>query len=349
MSNVFEEKNMSRALLVLGVPAMLGELTTLIYNLADTYFVSLTRNATQIAAVTLCTPILLIMMSIAIIFGMGGSSVIARLIGEGRNKDAANCFDFCIYAMIASSMLVMAVGLLFTGQIAHIAGADSSNYAYTCDYLRWIFIGAPALITVMLSVSNIVLNNYIGIYGSDAVASYGIAYKIDMFPIMLSVGFSQGIAPLLGYYFGKTDSKRLSKAMRLGTIYELILGGIFTTVIFTGSRQLAGIFLKDAEIVSMTSLFLKLLCFHAIFLGVINIVTAYFQALGKALNSLIITVLRNIILFIPGAVLLNHFFGLNGVILNQLIVEIILAGICSVMYILNLPDKLIQQIKKINY
>lgn len=66
-----------------------------------------------------------------------------------------------------------------------------------------VSIGIPgALITVLLSVSNIVLNNFIGIYGSNAVASYGIAYKVDMVPIMLSVGLSQGVAPLIGYYYG---------------------------------------------------------------------------------------------------------------------------------------------------
>ena len=56
--------------------------------------------------------------------------------------------------------------------------------------------------------SNIVLNNYIGIYGSDAVASYGIAYKLDMIPIMLSVGLAQGVTPLVGYCYGAipTDS-----------------------------------------------------------------------------------------------------------------------------------------------
>lgn len=58
-------------------------------------------------------------------------------------------------------------------------------------------IGIPgALMTVLLSVSNIVLNNFISIYGSDSVVAYGIAYKIDMFPILLSVGLSQGSSPL---------------------------------------------------------------------------------------------------------------------------------------------------------
>ena len=445
MSNVFEEKNIPKAVLSLGIPSMLGQLTTLIYNLADTYFVSLTRNSAQIAAVTLSTPILLIIMSIACIFGMGGGSVIARLIGEGRKKESANCFDFCTWAMVVSSIIVMTVGFLFTKQIAGITGADETNIAYTCDYLRWIFIGAPfimlsngfvhsfrsvglvkeatiglaignginmvfdwifivpmgmgtkgaamatslgfvcssayyvfsvlrqeikgnefvrlspvgiqpdremilnvvkigipgALITVMLSVSNIVLNNFIGIYGSDAVASYGIAYKIDMFPIMLSVGLSQGTAPLFGYYYGKRDEKSLSNATRITTVYELILGAIFTLLIFTASRPMAMIFLKEESLISLTALFLRLLCFHAPLLGIINVVTSYFQALGKAINSLVITVLRNVVLFIPGATLMNYLFGLDGVILTQLVVEGALAVICIIMYLRNRPERVV--------
>ena len=78
MVSVYEEKNISKAIMRAGLPAMLGQLTTLIYNIADTFFVSLTKEPAAIAAVTLCAPILLIIMSIACIFGMGGSSVIAR-------------------------------------------------------------------------------------------------------------------------------------------------------------------------------------------------------------------------------------------------------------------------------
>ncbi len=198
-----------------------------------------------------------------------------------------------------------------------------------------------ALITVLLSVSNIVLNNYIGIYGSNAVASYGIAYKIDMFPIMLSVGLPPGTAPLFGYYYGKRDGKSLLNAARIAAVYELILGAIFTILIFSASRPLAMIFLEEESLISLTALFLRLLCFHAPLLGIINVVTSYFQALGKAVNSLVITVLRNVVLFIPGAALMNYLFGLNGVILTQLVVEGALAVICSFMYVKNRPGRII--------
>ncbi|MCR5599410.1 MAG: polysaccharide biosynthesis C-terminal domain-containing protein [Ruminococcus sp.] len=389
MSNVFEEKNTQKAILKLGLPAILGQLATLIYNMADTYFVSMTNNAAQIAAVTLSMPILLIIMSVSSVCGMGGSSVIARLLGEKNTKSAKSSVSFCFYAMIAAGVAILCFGMLFITPVAKLAGADSENLAFTCDYLKWIFLCAPfiilsngmvhifrstglikeatmgviignginivldwlfivrmdmgtagaaaatsigflcatvynvacmlrkstdknlyslspkhisisgelfkniikigipgALITILLSVSNIVLNNTIGIYGSDAVAAYGIA-----------------------------------------------LGGMFTVLFLTLSQPLSAIFLHEQALIEQSALFLRILCLSAPMLGIINMVTAYYQALGKAFNSLFITLMRNILLFIPCVLLLNKLFGLNGVISTQCVVETGLAVICMVMYL----------------
>lgn len=436
MSTVFEEKNIQKAIVSLGIPAMLGTLATLIYNMADTYFVSMTRNPSQIAAVTLCTPILLIIMSVSSIFGMGGSSVIARMLGEKKADIAGRCITFCMYAMAISGLFILAIGCLFMHRIAVIAGASDGNLQYTYDYLRWIFIGAPfiilsngtvhvfrsaglikeatigivignginilldwvfivlmgmgtagaalatsigffcstlyyfgcivreiakknelyglspkgltltkkvtgdvvkigipgALITVMLSVSNIVLNNYIGVYGSDAVAAYGIASKIDMFPIMLSVGLSQGVAPLIGYCYGAGQKSRLNKVMKYATIDGVILGSVFTLFFLMSSQILTGLFLDVKELTDLSAFFLRVLALSAPCLGIINTVTAYFQALGKATHSLIITMMRNLILFIPGIVLLNEGFGLNGAIAAQPVVEVIMAIVCAALF-----------------
>lgn len=146
MTTVFEEKNISKAIMRVGLPAMLGQLTTLIYNIADTFFVSLTKEPAMIAAVTLCTPILLIIMSIASIFGMGGNSVIARLLGENKSKEVRRTLNFCIYAMAFAGIIILIIGVLLMNPIAKISGADSENMVYTCDYLKYIFLGAPFII-----------------------------------------------------------------------------------------------------------------------------------------------------------------------------------------------------------
>ena len=353
MTSVFEEQNIPKAIFRVGLPAMLGQLTTLIYNLADTFFVSMTDDPDMIAAVTLCTPILLIIMSIAAIFGAGGSSVIARLMGEGKNKDAGTTLNFCGYAMGGAGIITLAFGLLFMSSVARIAGADTANFGYTCDYLRYIFLGAPfimlsngfvnlfrsagkikestiglmlgniinivldyifiipfqwgtagaalatsmgfacstvyflvcmfreerrgnelfklspkqfradqtmvwdvisigvpgALITVLMSVSNMVLNNYIAIYGSNAVAAYGIAYKIDMVPIMLSVGLSQGVAPLIGFYYGADEKRRMSSAMRCSILYDVLLGALFVALFLSWGNQFVAAFLHEESLI----------------------------------------------------------------------------------------------------
>ena len=436
MATVFEEQNISKAVLRMGLPAMLGQLTTLIYNIADTFFVSMTKEPAMIAAVTLCTPILLIIMSVASIFGMGGNSVIARLLGEDKNKEVRRTLNFCLYAMTFAGIIILLAGMFFMDPIAKISGADAENITYTYDYLKYIFLGAPfiilsnglvhlfrsigfikestvglalgnsvniffdfifivllgwgtagaalatsfgfvcstiyylacmigaerkgnqlislsikqfepdkkmagsvvsigipgALITVLLSVSNIVLNNFIGIYGSDAVASYGIAYKVDMVPIMLSVGLSQGIAPLIGYYFGAKKTDRMSQTMKISTIYGILLGAVFLAGFCLFGTDLAGIFLHDESLMRQAGYFIRILGLSAPMLGIINTVTSYFQALGAAVKSLLITIMRNVVLFIPATIILNGLWQLNGVIAAQPVVETVLAIICIVMY-----------------
>lgn len=437
MISIFEEKSIPKAIMRAGLPAMLGQLTTLIYNIADTFFVSLTKEPATIAAVTLCAPILLIIMSIACIFGMGGSSVIARLLGENKKEESGTTMNFCVYAMAAAGILTLILGLAFLQPLAKVSGADTDNIAYTCDYLKWIFIGAPfimlangfvhlfrsvglikegtiglilgnavnmvldyvfiavfgwgtagaafatslgfvcatvyyiacmireehkgnqlvplspkrfcpnafmirnvvsigipgALITVLMSVSNIVLNNYISIYGSDAVASYGIAYKLNMIPILLSVGLSQGVAPLVGFYYGGNKKKQMSDIVKCTVLYGVVMGAVFTAVFALFGKQLASVFLQDDVLIEQTGYFLKVLCLSAPMLGVINMMTGYFQALGKAVKSLTITILRNAVLFIPGVIVLNHFWKLNGVIAAQPVVEAVLTIICILMYV----------------
>ena len=196
-----------------------------------------------------------------------------------------------------------------------------------------VSIGIPgALITVLLSVSNIVLNNFIGIYGSDAVASYGIAYKVDMVPIMLSVGLSQGAAPLVGYYYGAGKTDRVERVMKTSVAYGMILGAAFLALFCLFGTNLAGVFLHDGDLVRQAGYFIRILGLSAPMLGIINMVTSYFQALGAAVKSLLITVMRNAVLFIPAVILFNSMWKLNGVIAAQPAVETFLAVICIWVY-----------------
>ena len=83
------------------------------------------------------------------------------------------------------------------------------------------------------------------------------------------------------------------------------MGAVFTAVFILFGKPLAAIFLQEDVLIRQTGYFLTILCLSAPMLGVINMITSYFQALGEAMKSLTITVLRNAVLFIPGVVLLE--------------------------------------------
>ena len=81
---VFRNAPVPQAVLKNVLPAMAAMIMVLIYNLADTFFIGQTRNAILIAAVSLAMPVFLIFMAVGTVFGVGGTSVISRALGEGR-------------------------------------------------------------------------------------------------------------------------------------------------------------------------------------------------------------------------------------------------------------------------
>ena len=91
---VFHNAPVHYAVLKNVLPAMAAMLMVLIYNLADTFFIGQTHDALQVAAVSLATPVFLIFMAAGSVFGMGGTSVISRAMGEGRVEYAKKYVPF---------------------------------------------------------------------------------------------------------------------------------------------------------------------------------------------------------------------------------------------------------------
>ena len=92
----FDKAPFSTAVLKNAVPAMAAMLMVLVYNLADTFFIGQTHDDLQVAAVSLATPVFLIFMSVGTVFGIGGTSVISRAMGEGRPEYAKRVYSFCM-------------------------------------------------------------------------------------------------------------------------------------------------------------------------------------------------------------------------------------------------------------
>ena len=110
---IFEKAPVPPAVLKNAVPAMAAMLMVLIYNLADTFFIGQTHDDLQVAAVSLATPVFLIFMAVGTIFGIGGTSVISRAMGEGQPDYAKKVYSFCMWSCVAVGLVMSALFLTF--------------------------------------------------------------------------------------------------------------------------------------------------------------------------------------------------------------------------------------------
>lgn len=106
-------------------------------------------------------------------------------------------------------------------------------------------IGIPAsLNSVLMSVSNIFINNLMAHYGDMAVAGLGVAMKVNMIVVMLLIGLGTGIQPLLGYCFGAGNRKRYFAVLKFSILLAFVLSAIMTCVCYFGADGLVSAFLR---------------------------------------------------------------------------------------------------------
>lgn len=140
---LFEEYPIPKAIFKLAMPTILGMLVSIIYNMADTFFVAQTGDQNQVAAVTLCLPIFMLLMSLGNIFAIGGGSYVSRLLGEKELEKIKNVTSFSFYGCIAVGIICGLILILFDESILKIIGTSNSTYHLAKDYLFIIALGAP--------------------------------------------------------------------------------------------------------------------------------------------------------------------------------------------------------------
>ena len=136
----------SKAVAKMAVPSVISSLVTVLYNMADTFFVGQTGDPLQVAAVSLTNPIFILMMAFANMFGMGGSAVLSIALGEKNEKRAKNASSFVTYASLIVGVVFMAVLLVFMDPILGLFGANGETYEFARGYTLHISYGAPFII-----------------------------------------------------------------------------------------------------------------------------------------------------------------------------------------------------------
>lgn len=146
-TKIFSEYPVPKAIAALALPSVLGMLINIIYNLADTFFVGQTGDANQVAAVSISMPLFMMFMAVGNLFGVGGCAYISRSLGEGAKERIKTISSFCIFTAIASGVIISILFILFRENVLRLVGASDNTIGFATDYMFWICITSPLIIT----------------------------------------------------------------------------------------------------------------------------------------------------------------------------------------------------------
>lgn len=207
------------------LPAMAAMIMVLLYNLADTFFIGKTNDPYQVAAISLCTPIFMLCVSFGTVFGIGGTSLISRMLGEGKNEKARNVCSFCFWGGAASGLALTVCILLLSKGFLTVMGAGEQSFAYARDYLLIVSLCCPFAV---------VANTYNNILRSEGRSKeamggqlLGNLLNMVLDPIFISV-FKMGIT-----------------GAAIATVIGNVFGALFYIRYFVAGKSTLSIRLKD--------------------------------------------------------------------------------------------------------
>lgn len=236
--------------------------------------------------------------------------------GAGLATFLSNCAA-CVYFFV---LLFVRRGKTYVCIRPSMLRLDRSIVAGVCA------VGIPAAIQNLLNVTGMtVLNNFTSSFGADAVAAMGIAQKINMVPMNIALGGSQGVMPIVGYNYASGNRDRMRGtvgfAMRLSVSFLFFVAACY----YFGAEFFVGLFIRNEDIIAYGARFLHGMCLALPFLNVDFMAVGVFQAAGMGRKAFFFAILRKIILEIPALYLLNALFPLYGLAYAQALTEVILA------------------------
>ena len=431
---VFDTERLIPTYFRMALPVVFSMVVTLVYNLADTYFIAQTDNAFLVAGVSVCAPLFMALMAVGNILGQGGNSLIARLLGAGDRESTRRISSFAFWIAIFSGIVLSVPLLLLREPVLALLGASADSFRYAEEYYVIIAAGSPIIIvsfihvnlirsegmaalsmagTIAGSVLNIILdpifisvfgwgargaaiatvlgylltdllclifvlrkssalsvrlslmkvrfrefrqivsvgftaaltniassvclvlmNQFLTSYGDEKIAALGIVMKITMVVQLILVGFSFGGVPLFGYLYGAKEEEKLRRLIRFCTLFLAGLAAAESLAVFFLAKPLMRVFINDAAIIADGAVMLRWQIAGMAFAGIVLLYTCLFQAGGKALQALILSLSRQGLLFVGVFLLLTRLWGYQGFLASQPAADLLSALLADLLFIL---------------
>lgn len=430
--DILASDHLGRLLAKLSVPAMVGMMVMVLYNVVDMIFVGRWVGAQGIAGISIAFPIQLFVMAIGQMLGFGGASVISRALGMGERGRADRTLGNVILCALVFSAALVTVGGFFLDPLLRLFGATDTLLPYARDYMGIILFGSiffafglstnnliraegramTAMITMLIAaVLNIffdavfivglgwglkgaaaatvlaqavsaiylayyylsgrsrihfrlssfkpdfpllgeifavgsaafarhaasaafvvVLNNSLAFYGGDlSVAVFGVLNRLLLFCMMPIMGIAQGVQPIAGFNYGAGRLDKTRRIVGIGMVSATAVSLVGFVLLMAFPRPFIGIFSRDTALIEQATFALRLMFLGVPFIGYGVIGATLFQAIGKALPGLMLTLTRQCFFLIPVVLVLPRFIGLKGIWLSFPISDVMAAAVTFIL------------------
>ena len=177
-----------------------------------------------------------------------------------------------------------------------------------------LLVGFPSFVMMLMGTfSNLVLNKMVVSYSNQAIAGMGIAKKIDMLAFAIANGMTQGVLPLIGYNFASGNHTRMRAVIKTSFLYTMIVSTVGAVILFVGAVPVVRFFINDAETVAYGQHFLRIISITCPAISITMMIISIFQATGRKLQPMILSLLRKGGFDIPFMFIMNSALGADGI------------------------------------
>jgi len=210
---------------------------------------------------------------------------------------------------------------------------------------KFLVLGfGPFVMRATESLINVVMNQGLMLYGGDLyVGSLTIMQSISQLYNTPVAGFTQGASPIISYNFGAGDFGRVKKAYRLMITITFLMQFVGTLLCIVFPRFFAGMFTTDPEMIVLVGEKMPIFFFGMLFMGLQSGVQPTFMALGQGKTAMFVALLRKVILLVPLALILPHFWGVMGVYLAEPISDCCSAATAGITFRLRIKKILTKE------
>lgn len=256
-TELFERAPVPKALAAMALPTIMSQLVTLIYNIADTWFIGRTRNPYMVAASSLVLTVFLLATVIANLFGVGGGSLTVRLLGQKRPDEAERVASYSLVMSAAAAAAYSLLSLVFMNPLLRLLGASGNTIGYARQYLLCVSVigGLPTVLSVTMGsmLRNVGFSREAG-FGLSMGGLLNLALDPLFMFVILPDGYQvmgAGLATMLSnvatmvYFLLVYRRVSASSVLKLPRRLERIQAGSFRSLFSVGVPSALGFLLYD--------------------------------------------------------------------------------------------------------